>query len=208
MSSYKNEQVHTTVSDAIDDAFAEFQALRDEMAENVSNMENAGTGLENTAKFQATQEAHDTLDQFADNQPDVPDAAEGLAVSVHLQVQKRKGRGTSRAVRYSNAVALLEAARDAVETAMDMSNTARRDAELRADEHESDAEEHRADWVAGLHSNESEEAEQSALNEAASARREAEEHDSDADALSTLFDEIDNVLGDASSEPEFPGMYG
>ena len=109
--SYKSVERQGTVSD-ISDAFSEIDSLASEMRENADNME--GTNLEQTEKYQATSDAADTLESV--QEPTLPDAVAGLPITYYENVNRRKGRGPSRSVRLSNAVAVISAARDAVDT--------------------------------------------------------------------------------------------
>jgi DNA repair exonuclease SbcCD ATPase subunit len=209
MGSYKSETIDTTVTDAISEAFGEFQTLRDEMREGADNMENGGLG--HTDKAQRWAEAADALDAFADNEVDVPDDAANLKVSATIQVQKRKGRGTSRAVRFDNAVALLETAKDAVEEEMGRLEDEAADARHRAEEYEMDAADAQHEMETAETAGEVETAETEKDNAevaAADAERQADDAQTSAEELETLRDDLENVIGDASGGVEFPGMYG
>lgn len=110
--SYKSEKETHAVTSAICDGFMGLQELRDEMREVADNMENGNLG--HTDKAQRCQEAADTLESYCDNEPDVPDDFSDLMVEVFIQRNRRKGRSESRAVRCSNACALLSAAADRI----------------------------------------------------------------------------------------------
>lgn len=94
-----------TVADAVSNAYGEFQSLRDEISDWASNME--GANMEHLPKYEEVSEARDNLENFADNEPDVPEGLQELKVTV---TEDRKAR--SRAARMSNAVAHLQAVID------------------------------------------------------------------------------------------------
>jgi len=105
--SYKSEQRKETVSTAVNIACEEINSLRDEMDEWASNMED--NNLSSTPKFDEVNEAKEALEEHADNEPEVPGEIQEDEVIFYEQVQKRKGRGPSRDVRLSNAIARLQA---------------------------------------------------------------------------------------------------
>lgn len=107
---YKSVPVKTDVQSAISDAFSEFQSLAEEMRETYDNMEGANMG--HMDKCVRAGEAADELEQH-DSEPEPPDFLAGLTVETTEQVNRDKRKGPSRAVRLSNAQALLQAARDA-----------------------------------------------------------------------------------------------
>lgn len=111
VSAYKAVQQKTTVAAAIGDAYSELQSLRDEMSETADNMQDT---LSQTPKYQAVEEARDTLDGFCDSEPNVPDGVSDLEVTYSEMVNSRKGRGPSRSVRCSNASSMLEAVIEAI----------------------------------------------------------------------------------------------
>lgn len=110
MGSYKLVMEKCSLADAVSNGYGELQGLRDEMREWAENME--GGNLGQTTKCQDVAAVADTLDEFADNEPDVPETLGAIVVDVPLQHNKRKGRGDSRAVRCGNAVAYLRAVMD------------------------------------------------------------------------------------------------
>lgn len=213
MSSYKPVSTEYDIGDAISEAFGEFQALRDEMRETADNMEAGNMG--HMEKCQRASEAADTLDGFADNEPDVPDAAEGLRAKVTVMRQTRKGRGESRSVRCSNAVAMLQGVVDALEEKIDelefeigsLENTVIEEIDA-ADECNADAEERRT-------ANPPDEEEAGRLSDEASyhsdAAADAENEKSQAEDAKGELEELKEELESAISESEgvdFPGMYG
>lgn len=117
MTGYKIVPYKTTLSAAIGDAYGEFQNLRDEMRETADNMESGNLG--HTDKAQRCGEAADTLDGFADDEPNIPENVGEMPVTTTQMENKRKGRGNSRDVRCSNAVTLLQAAVDVIETKLE-----------------------------------------------------------------------------------------
>lgn len=108
--SYRYEPRSGTVS-AVEDAYSEIESLGEEMRAAVDNM--SGTNLESTSKYETTSEAADALEGIT--QPSVPEAVAELAINYSEAVNRRKNRGTSRAVRLSNASGVLEAAKEACE---------------------------------------------------------------------------------------------
>ena len=110
-SAYKQEKRESTVGDLVADAVSELESLKDEMSEWRDNME--GTGLENTSKFEQVSEAAETLESYV-SEVDVPDELSGIAASWFESVHRNKRRGASRSVRLGNAIAMLEAASEAL----------------------------------------------------------------------------------------------
>ena len=106
-SKYKTQKETGSVGDAVSSGFGELESLRDEVQEIVNNA--SGTGLENTSRIQTFEETASSLDGV-DSEPDVPAILEGTQVGYIVMVSRR---GTSRAVRCSNAVSALQAAVDA-----------------------------------------------------------------------------------------------
>lgn len=88
------------------------QELRDEVREIVDN---AGDALANTQRIQTLAETADALDGVVDNEPTVPEAVQGLAITYAEQELRRRGRSLGRARRRDNEVAPLAAARDLAE---------------------------------------------------------------------------------------------
>lgn len=110
---YKPVERKTTLAACIGDAMSMLQELRDECAEARDNMEEK---LSATEKYQAYSDAADTLDEHADNEPTVPASLQDVAVTYTEYVSTRKSRGPSRSTRLSNAVLMLSAAKDALES--------------------------------------------------------------------------------------------
>jgi len=109
---YKPKPIKTTVEGAINDAFAVFEELAEEMRETADNMESANMG--HMPKCEVATEAADELEQH-DEPPEVPDHVKDLAVECVEMVNKDKRKGPSRDVRFSNAQTLLQAAVEAID---------------------------------------------------------------------------------------------
>lgn len=106
-SSYKAEQRTGTLAQALSDAASDLSGLRDEMRDWADNME--GNNMGHLDKCQEARDCADLLD-CADQLPsDPPDAVKDAALTWSDSVNRRKGRGESRAVRRDNAVARLRA---------------------------------------------------------------------------------------------------
>lgn len=114
MSSYKPVTTEYSVADAIANGYSELQSLRDEMQETADNM--SGANMEHMPKYETASTTADTLGNFCDDEPEVPEEAGNGRIQVTEMVNKRKGRGPSRQVRLDNAVAMLEAAKAHLET--------------------------------------------------------------------------------------------
>lgn len=112
MSSYRAEIREGAVSD-VESAFSEIETLASEMRETFDNMDGAGMG--HLDKCERAGEAADALEQVSAVEP--PECVADVAISWSEQVQRRRGRGPSREVRLSNAVALLQAAIEAANEA-------------------------------------------------------------------------------------------
>lgn len=105
---YKSVQCDGTVS-SVEDAFSALEELGSECRELVDNVE--GTGLRETGRIQTFDETASTLEGLS--APDVPECVAEVSISYHESVPARKGRGTSRAKRCQNAIAVLQAAAEA-----------------------------------------------------------------------------------------------
>ena len=116
MASYKTVQEQTTISDAISSGYSILQSLRDEVQEIVDN---ASDGLRETQRIQTFDETANTLGNFCDDEPDVPDNLSAHAVTAYLQQHVSKRRSPSRAVQCQNAVGYLRAAADGVQEFID-----------------------------------------------------------------------------------------
>lgn len=110
MGSYKINTVQGTIG-SVEDAFSVIAELGDEMRSNADNMQ--GTNLEQTEKYTTTEEAADTLEAIS--APDVPEVISDIGIEWSEAINKRKGRGESRDVRLSNALACIEAAAGAAQ---------------------------------------------------------------------------------------------
>lgn len=97
----------STVSDAVADAFSEFEALAEEMGQWRDNIEEKFSATE---KFERVSEAADALENL--RQPETGDEADNLAVTIQDPPRTRKG--PSRSDRRDQAVMLLELALDAI----------------------------------------------------------------------------------------------
>lgn len=195
---YKGQQQPTDVSGAVEEAMGEFQSLRDEMGEWRDNM--SGGNMEHLDKFQEVESAADTLDSFADDSPDVPEALAGLACIATIMVPTRKGRGTSRAMRCSNGVSLLQAAVDALDEHIETSQDRIKELEDEITEHEGDRDE--------AQSADPPDEDAAADAEAAitTATEEKDRLESEVDEAETLKGELEEIIQEADGV-EFPGMY-
>jgi len=109
MGSYKRVSATGTVSDA-ESAIDSLKELGSECREIVDN---ASDGLKETQRIQTLEETADALEDL--DMPDIPEAVAGLSFDYHVQENRRKGRGPSRAVRRDNEVELLSACQSAVD---------------------------------------------------------------------------------------------
>ena len=109
MGSYKNVTTETNVS-SVEDAISQLEELGSECREIVDN---ASENLQQTSRIQTFDETAGTLEGIS--APDIPECVADLSMAVTTQQSTRKGRGESRAVRCANEVAVLSAARDAVD---------------------------------------------------------------------------------------------
>lgn len=95
---------------ALQDAFAEIEALKDEMADIVDNM----SGMEHLPKYDVAENAQSELDGH--EMPDYPDALKDLKIATLTElVSTRKGRAPGRSTRLSNAMGVIEAVHDFLE---------------------------------------------------------------------------------------------
>lgn len=97
------------MSDAIADAYGELQCLRDEMREKAEALEEKFSGTE---KYQTCSDTVDSLDEYCDEEPEMGSDFATMEITYH-EMTKRKG--CSRALRCSNAVAALNAAKELAE---------------------------------------------------------------------------------------------
>jgi sugar phosphate isomerase/epimerase len=98
-----------TLDGVVNEAYSEFSNLRDEMQDWADNMESAN--MEHLPKYDAVSEARDALENFSDNEPDMPKVVpEGLVTLLTWEESGRKRRHVSRADRCSEAAALLDRA--------------------------------------------------------------------------------------------------
>lgn len=109
MGSYKRVSAAGTVSDA-ESAIDSLKELGSECREIVDN---ASDGLRETQRIQTLDETASTLEDL--DTPDIPEAVADLSFDYHVQENRRKGRGPSRAVRRDNEVELLSACQSAVD---------------------------------------------------------------------------------------------
>lgn len=121
MGSYKSvEQVGSVGSVA--DAISELTGLGEECREIVDNAEG---GLAETARIQTFDETASALEGV--DEPDVPQCIDELEVRYFEQRPRRKARAASRAVRCSNAIALLQAVSEAAQQWLDDTEAAPED---------------------------------------------------------------------------------
>lgn len=111
MAAYKTIKQKMSIY-AVCDAIEELQTLRDEMRDICDNM----SGMEHLPKYEAADEAANNLDSYVDNISDLDSQLEEILgedlpdIEVVQEVPTRRGYSTSRAVRCSNAVAILTTA--------------------------------------------------------------------------------------------------
>lgn len=108
--SYKPVPQKGTIADAVSFGCSEIQTLGEEMREWADNM-SANEGLTATDKYQAVEEAADTLENHQD-ELDVPGDVSEFEVEWTEQHPRRRRHQISRQYRLDNAVAALSAARD------------------------------------------------------------------------------------------------
>lgn len=108
---YKPQNIpECTIVGALTAAFAEIEALKDEMGEIVDNM----SGMEHLPKYEVAENAQSELDGH--EMPDYPEALNGLKIATLTEmVSTRKGRAPGRATRLSNAMGVIEAVHDFLE---------------------------------------------------------------------------------------------
>lgn len=109
---YKTREVKTTLYNAINMAFSEFDALAGEMRETADNMENANMG--HMEKCVRASDAADELENHV-GEPFVPEEIREIEVVTSEQVNKDKRKGASRAVRLVNALTFVQASIDTLE---------------------------------------------------------------------------------------------
>lgn len=112
---YKIVTQKSTIGAATPDAFSALETLGEEMREWFDNME--GNNLGSTDKCSRVGETADALEGLST--VDVPETIEDMEMSYAEQVNKDKRRGASREVRNSNAVQMLEGAKDAAQNWLD-----------------------------------------------------------------------------------------
>lgn len=105
MSTCKTEQRTTTVSAAVADAVSELQFLGEEAREICDNMPESLQSTSRYESFDISASALESLDEL-----ETPESVSDLPCVYVEMVQRRKGRGVSRATRCSNAVLMLNAA--------------------------------------------------------------------------------------------------
>lgn len=113
MAAYKQVSRTGSAGD-VSSAIETLQELGNECREIVDN---SGEALANTQRIQTLESTADALENI--NDIDIPDCAAELTITYSEAVPTRKGRGASRAVRRDNAVAVLEAAKDAAQNRLD-----------------------------------------------------------------------------------------
>lgn len=178
MGSYKNENRKGSLADLVSNGFSELQSLAEECREIVDN---ASEGLQQTQRIQTFESTADALESLSE--PDVPDACSDIEVEYTEMVQKRKGRGTSRSTRCSNAVSMLSGCVSALEQHISDLNDKKNEIE------------------------EMNEAEIKKQKDDNPDFKDAEEIDNDISEAESLKDELDSAVSEAEN-CEFPGMYG
>lgn len=108
---YKSVLHDGEVQGAVADAFSEIESLAEEMRETAENMEAGGMG--HLDKCVAATEAADTLENIS--QVEAPDGVADLPMKYSISVPTRKGRGTGRSTRLSNACSMLQQVIDMVQ---------------------------------------------------------------------------------------------
>lgn len=94
-----------TIEQALIDAFAEIEVLKDEMQEICDNM----SGMEHLPKFEVAEAAVSELESHCEA-PDVPKVLKTKTISTLTEMRStRKGRAASRAVRLHNATGIIAA---------------------------------------------------------------------------------------------------
>src|SRR5258708_6432057 len=109
--SYKPVERETTIGAAVGDAFSEFQSLQEEMQETADNM--SGANMEHLPKYETAEAAASELENH--EEVDVPESLAEKPVKWTETVHKSKWGHPSRAVRLSNAQAMLQAVIDVLE---------------------------------------------------------------------------------------------
>lgn len=105
----KYTEVKCTVADAISNGFTDLSDLADEMSEWRDNMEEK---LSNTSKYQEVSDCVDQLDNCRDDPTsDLPEALSSLPVTYSVGSKRKEPRW----LRRDNAVAAIQAAKDALE---------------------------------------------------------------------------------------------
>lgn len=106
-----------TIQAALNAAFLEIDELKDEMGQIVDNM----SGMEHLPKYETAENAQQELEQHCEA-PDVPEALKDKTIkTLSEMVPTRKGRGTGRSMRLSNATSIIQ---DVIEflTAIDLAD--------------------------------------------------------------------------------------
>lgn len=192
---YKTATRTCSALGAFEEAKSEIESLRDEMSEWADNLENGNLG--HTEKFDAVSEARDNLDNAVSDLDGVDfPTATGDKEITYTESTPYGRKGQPRWMRLSNAVSMLEAAKDALEGAKERVDEASggedapcecedtpEDAETPGDHHELDCPLCRGEGFV------------------ADDEEEAEEIDFD-----SAINDIDNALSNLESV-EFPGMY-
>jgi hypothetical protein len=99
---------------SVSDAFSELQQLGEECREIVDN---ASDGLSQTQRIQTLGETADVLESLSE--PDVDGDISDIAISYTEMVPTNKRQSPSRATRRDNAVAVLSAAKEELESLID-----------------------------------------------------------------------------------------
>jgi len=103
MAKIKFTRVKSTVADAVGEAWAELESLKDEFREM---HDNCNEGLQQTQKMQTVDETASTLENMSE--PEVPDWLCPTEVTIQRWANARKGRGLSRADRCGQACDIID----------------------------------------------------------------------------------------------------
>lgn len=117
MSKYKFvPQLEVKIEDAISSGYSILLELRDEVQEV---FDNATENLQQTSRMQTFSDTAGTLDNFVDDEPDVPEVVRDVTMRVTTTEPRSARQTASRSVRRDNAVAYLRAAAEALTERLD-----------------------------------------------------------------------------------------
>lgn len=106
MGKSKIVSANNLILDIVGNAFGEFQSLRDEMGEWADNM--SGANMEHLPKYDEVSEARDALENFCDNEPEVPAAFNEVRVDVMENHRKHQSRGDRLSYATQQLVSVVE----------------------------------------------------------------------------------------------------